>query len=40
MVLWTVDVLAAARHLYERARFSFVDETPTHAFGHDMVDQH
>jgi GNAT superfamily N-acetyltransferase len=40
LVLWTVDTLIAARRLYERAGFSLVDETPTHAFGHDMVDQH
>lgn len=39
LVLWTVDTLVAARRLYERAGFTLVDQSPTHAFGHDMVDQ-
>jgi DNA-binding MarR family transcriptional regulator/N-acetylglutamate synthase-like GNAT family acetyltransferase len=39
VVLWTNDVLVAARRIYERAGFQLVAAGAHHAFGHDLVEQ-
>jgi DNA-binding MarR family transcriptional regulator/GNAT superfamily N-acetyltransferase len=38
-ILWTNDVLLAARHIYESLGFKLVLEEPHHSFGHDLVGE-
>ncbi len=39
LTLWTNDILAAARAIYQRAGFRLVAEERHHSFGHDLVGQ-
>ncbi|MBS7809769.1 bifunctional helix-turn-helix transcriptional regulator/GNAT family N-acetyltransferase [Roseococcus pinisoli] len=39
LMLWTNDILAAARRIYQRAGFSLVEEAPHHSFGKDLMGQ-
>ena len=39
IVLWTNDILAAARRIYQRAGFELVESGRHHSFGHDLVGQ-
>jgi len=39
ITLWTQNNLHSARHIYQRAGFQLVEESPHHAFGIDLVQQ-
>lgn len=39
LMLWTNDVLTAARRIYEQAGFQLYDQHKHHSFGHDLVGQ-
>jgi DNA-binding MarR family transcriptional regulator/GNAT superfamily N-acetyltransferase len=39
LVLWTNDVLADARRIYERAGFELAGQRPHHSFGHRLMGQ-
>jgi DNA-binding MarR family transcriptional regulator/N-acetylglutamate synthase-like GNAT family acetyltransferase len=39
VVLWTNNVLLAARHIYEKGGFRLVNEEAHHSFGHDLVGE-
>ena len=39
VTLWTNDVLASARKIYESVGFTLADEEKHHSFGHDLVGQ-
>lgn len=39
MLLWTNDVLVAARRIYESCGFAIAEEYRHHSFGHDLVGQ-
>ncbi|MRH90030.1 GNAT family N-acetyltransferase [Nocardia sp. SYP-A9097] len=39
IVLWTNDVLTAARHIYQRVGFELVESNPHHSFGADLIGQ-
>lgn len=39
IVLWTNDVLHAARRIYQRAGFEPAGSQPHHSFGHDLVGE-
>jgi DNA-binding MarR family transcriptional regulator/GNAT superfamily N-acetyltransferase len=40
IVLWTNDILHAARHIYESRGFTLVSEERHRSFGHDLVGQY
>ncbi|MCW5771431.1 MAG: MarR family transcriptional regulator [Rhodospirillaceae bacterium] len=39
IMLWTNDILHAARHIYEARGFKLIREEKHHSFGHDLVGQ-
>jgi DNA-binding MarR family transcriptional regulator/N-acetylglutamate synthase-like GNAT family acetyltransferase len=40
ITLWTHSVLAAARHIYEKAGFTLTSSEPKHSFGKDVVAEY
>jgi len=40
IVLWTNDILHAARHIYESCGFHLTEAEKHHSFGHDLVGQY
>ena len=40
IVLWTNDVLGAARRIYTRAGFQLDRREPHHSFGHDLIGEY
>jgi DNA-binding MarR family transcriptional regulator/GNAT superfamily N-acetyltransferase len=39
IVLWTYDVLGAARRIYQAAGFELAEQHPEHSYGHDLTGQ-
>jgi len=39
IMLWTNNVLRAARHIYEKAGFRLVHQEAHHSFGHDLIGE-
>ena len=39
MVLWTNDILTAARRIYETAGFTLIETEKHRSFGHDLVGE-
>ena len=39
LILWTVDILASARKIYQSAGFILTEESSLHSFGKDLVSQ-
>jgi GNAT superfamily N-acetyltransferase len=40
LILWTNDILHAARHIYQTSGFVLVSEEAHHSFGQDLVGQY
>ena len=39
MVLWTQSVLVEARHIYQKAGFTLIEQGAHHSFGHDLIEE-